>query len=261
MGITKIVRIVRHGGGGRCGRCIPLLRDAFGPSSDSQNYVFAEVAAALMPALRKFEPRVLSIIAYLFGLAECVVPLFSGEGDEGDGNTDGPGRGGVVATTTFFNVLAEAALPKLDRFNPQDLGNALWAYGSVGASSPAFFRAAGDAPVSRFNGASGGGFKPWQISSMLWLYATLKEGHPALFRKVEGHILCQVAMHLDDGGVSSSAAVLSLSSSSSSPFGPQALSNAMRAYATSGEGSRNYTTPWRITLYRKGVTTYWTNIC
>jgi len=85
------------------------------------------------------------------------VPLFSGEGDKGDGNRNGPGRGGVVATTTFFDVLAEAALPKLDGFNPQDLGNALWAYGSVGASSPAFFQVAGDAPVAQFDGASGEG--------------------------------------------------------------------------------------------------------
>ena len=72
---------------------------------------------------------------------------------------------------------------------------------------------------------------------MLWSYATLKEGHPALFRKVEGHILRQAAMHLDDGGDSFSAVVLSSSSSSSSFFGPQALSNTMWAYATSGEGS------------------------
>jgi hypothetical protein len=196
-----------------------------------------------MPILRDFEPRALSNLAYSFGLAECVVPLplFSGKEDGGGGNGGaGAGGGGVVATTTtFFDVLADAAIPKLGGYNPQDLANALWAYGSVGASSPAFFRAAGNVAASRFDNdndtttttslGGGGGFKPREISSMLWSYATLKESHPTLFRKVEGHIIRQAAHHLDDGDSSSAV--------TSSFFGPQALSNTMWAYATLGEGS------------------------
>ncbi|KAL3822824.1 hypothetical protein ACHAXA_011461 [Cyclostephanos tholiformis] len=210
LGFARISKCVRdHGGDGGArdsdrhprGDDLLLLRDAF---YDDPTRVFGALAEASMHTMNDVDPRVLSNLAYSFGLAgiggRILVPFEDGE-------------------RTILDVLAYAAIAKLRKFNSQDLSNMLWAYSNVKLRNHILFRAAGDVIVARDNLRA---FRPQEISSILWSYASLGESHPALFDMVEGHILA----HNRDG------------SSYCELLGPRALSNVVSSYAISGEGRR-----------------------
>jgi len=76
-----------------------------GNDSNIKQYIFREIASSSVPILNDFEPRHLSNFIYAFGLAKEVVLV-----------TDG---------STFFDMLAEVAIPNLHTFNEQDLSNML----------------------------------------------------------------------------------------------------------------------------------------
>jgi len=162
-----------------------------GNDSNIKQYIFREIASSSVPILNDFEPRHLSNFIYAFGLAKEVVLV-----------TDG---------STFFDMLAEVAIPNLHTFNGQDLSNMLWSYANVKVPNSQLFEQAGDSIVAMNNLDE---LWPQALSNIIWAYATLNEQHHRLFKKIGDHVAGLDILH---------------------NFKPQELSNIVLAFATAGE--------------------------
>ena len=110
-------------------------------------------------------------------------------------------------------MLAEVAIPNLNRFDSQGLSNMLWAYANVGVFHSKLFKKAGDTVIDMENLVD---FWPQALANIVWAYATAQESHPKLFQKVADHIVALALNDLDK-------------------FKPQDLSNTVWAFATAEE--------------------------
>ena len=166
-----------------------------GENSVNKHRIFRRIAVLSTRILPKFDPLHLSDLIYAYGLAGYD-PSF----DDG---------------TTFFDLVAYEAVPKLGVFGSRDLSNAVWSYANAGSSSnPRLFKEAGDVLFVRARGDTSEFFAPRDFSDVAWAYATAKETHPEMFERLVDDI---VAL----GNVSD--------------FKPREISNLVWAFATVGE--------------------------
>ena len=115
----------------------------------------------------------------------------------------------VTVVRPLFVAVAEAAVRRgLDRFNPQNLANTVWAYATAGVAADALYAAVAEEAVrsrlARFN--------PQNLANTVWAYATAGVAADALYATV-----AEAAVRTRLAG-----------------FNPQALANTAWAYATAG---------------------------
>jgi len=193
LGLAKNVKNVENGAMRlRKGSPHQILHDLLvGNDAENKQFIFRHIACASMPVLHQFDARCLSNFIYAYAVANYV-PKFE------DGST-------------FYDILAQQAIPNLKEFNSHDLSNMLWAHATTEETNSALFEEGGDTIVAL---DSLNEFEPQGISNIVWAYATLDEAHPMLFKKIAGHI--DALDNLEK-------------------FYPQALSNISWAYATARE--------------------------
>ena len=84
--------------------------------------------------------------------------------------------GNAPPWTSLLEELANAAMPKVGKFNEQDLSNTAWAYATAKHPVPALFDAMANAAMPKV-----GEFKAQELSNTAWAYATAEHPAPALF--------------------------------------------------------------------------------
>ena len=169
-----------------------ILNDVF-IGGINKEFIFKVLAVRAMSILHEFDARHLSNLIYAYGLAEVIVKYEDG--------------------STFFDILAQAAIPNLKTFEPQGFSIMLWAYATAKVPNPQLFKEVGDIIVELDSLED---YWPQGLSNIVWSYATLGESHPKLFTKIADHMV-----QLDNLDY----------------FWPQALSNITWAYSIAKESN------------------------
>ncbi|KAJ1458105.1 hypothetical protein M885DRAFT_614791 [Pelagophyceae sp. CCMP2097] len=115
----------------------------------------------------------------------------------------GCGRLGLFDAEDFFNAVADATIPQLTDFKPQELAVLISAFAKVGVSAPSLFEGVKLQGVSQIDK-----FLPQNLANMVWAFATAGRRAPELFAAVAVEALRQI-----------------------SNFNPQELSNTVWAFA------------------------------
>jgi len=130
LGLAKIVKNVENGAMRlRKGSPHQILHDLLvGNDAENKQFIFRHIACASMPVLHQFDARCLSNFIYAYAVANYV-PKFE------DGST-------------FYDILAQQAIPNLKEFNSHDLSNMLWAHATTEETNSALFEEGGDTIVA-----------------------------------------------------------------------------------------------------------------
>eukprot|EP00665_Eupelagonemidae_sp_cell47_P001606 gene1605-160_t len=121
----------------------------------------------------------------------------------------GVAKSRVAGARELFAAVAEAAVPRLREFEPQNLANTAWAYAKAGHAAPALLEAIAAAAVPRLHD-----FTTQALANTVWAYAKAGHAAPALLEAI------------------AAAAVPRLRD-----FDPQELANTVWAYATAGHSA------------------------
>ena len=106
ISLAKIIDRVERSGN-RKGTPQQILQEILiGNNSEIKQFIFNRLADASIPILYEFDIRSLSNLIYAFGLAKVIIPVKDGR-------------------STYFDMLAEVAIPNLNRFEPQGRSNML----------------------------------------------------------------------------------------------------------------------------------------
>ena len=123
----------------------------------------------------------------------------------------------------LMDVLAQAMQPVLHKFEPQALGNTVWAYAKAGHASPDLLEAVAKAALPRLHK-----FEPMALSNLAWAYAKAEHASPELFTAV-----AQAALpHLRTAKLRGARP-----HPGRARFKPEEMSNMLWAYATAGHAA------------------------
>jgi hypothetical protein len=146
LGLAKVMKQVEsHGQRSASSLHQRLHTLLIGINSENKQVILGKVAKASLLILSEFDARCLSNLIYSIGLSEYIPKVKDGR--------------------TILDVLALAAISKLQHFNPQDLSNMLWSYAKVESSNSLLFKAAGDV-IMGMNDLSE--FELQHFSNILW---------------------------------------------------------------------------------------------